>query len=66
MVTELRSMPGKDVWLFGGGSLFRSLAESHLVDTVEVAVIPVLLSRRMPSMAVCPPSDRKSKLEQHD
>jgi dihydrofolate reductase len=48
IVTELRSTPGKDVWLFGGGSLFRSLAELRLVDTVEVAVIPVLLGEGVP------------------
>jgi dihydrofolate reductase len=40
LVAELRSRPGKDVWLFGGGALFRSLAQRGLVDTVEVAVIP--------------------------
>ena len=44
LVAELRAQPGKDVWLFGGGSLFRSLAQRRLVDTVEVAVIPVLLA----------------------
>jgi len=48
VVTELRSKPGKDVWLFGGGSLFRSLAEMGLVDTVEVGVIPVLLGEGVP------------------
>ena len=48
VVAELRSTPRKDVWLFGGGSLFRSLAESRLVDTVEVAVIPVLLGEGVP------------------
>jgi dihydrofolate reductase len=48
IVTELRSRQGKDVWLFGGGSLFRSLAELRLVDTVEVAVIPVLLGEGVP------------------
>ena len=40
---QLRATPGKDIWLFGGGSLFRSLLELQLVDSVEVAVIPVLL-----------------------
>ena len=48
VVTELRSKPGKDVWLFGGGALFGSLAELRLVDTVEVAVIPVLLGQGVP------------------
>ena len=48
LMAELRSNPGKDVWLFGGGSLFRSFAELGLVDTVEVAVIPVLLGAGVP------------------
>jgi len=42
-LTALRNEPGKDIWLFGGGSLFRSLLEIGMVDTVEIAVIPVLL-----------------------
>jgi dihydrofolate reductase len=29
--------------LFGGGSFFRSLLDLQVVDSVEVAVIPVLL-----------------------
>src|SRR5687768_7312297 len=37
MLTALRKQPGKDIWLFGGGELFRNLAEAKFVDTVEVA-----------------------------
>src|SRR5205085_10721725 len=48
VMAEIHSKPGKDVWLWGGGSLFRSLAELGLVDTVEVAVIPVLLGEGVP------------------
>jgi dihydrofolate reductase len=48
LMVELRAKPGKDIWLFGGGSLFRSLADLGLVDTVEVAVIPVLLGEGVP------------------
>lgn len=44
-------MPGKDIWLFGGGLLFRSLVEAGLVDTVEVALIPVLLGGGIPLLA---------------
>jgi dihydrofolate reductase len=47
-VAALRSAPGKDIWLFGGGSLFRSLAGANLVDTVEVGVIPILLGEGVP------------------
>jgi dihydrofolate reductase len=47
--TELKARPGeKDVWLFGGGELFRTLLAAGLVDTVEVAVIPVLLGGGIP------------------
>jgi dihydrofolate reductase len=47
-VRELRARPGKDIWLFGGGELFRSLLELGLVDTVEPAIIPVVLGAGRP------------------
>lgn len=33
----------KPVWLWGGGNLFRQLAEAGLVDGVDVAIIPIVL-----------------------
>lgn len=45
---DLRSQPGRDIWLFGGGELFRSLLELGCVDTVEPAVIPVVLGGGRP------------------
>ena len=47
-VRELKQKPGKDIWLFGGGSMFRTLVDAGLVDTVEVAIMPVLLSQGVP------------------
>lgn len=47
-VAALKAGEGKDVWLFGGGQLFRDFLERGLVDTVEVAVIPVLLGGGIP------------------
>jgi len=47
-VARLRGESGKDIWLFGGGMLFRTLLEARLVDTVEVAIIPVLLGGGIP------------------
>jgi dihydrofolate reductase len=48
VVAELRTLPGKDIALFGGGELFRSLLAAGLVDRVEVALIPVLLGGGIP------------------
>ena len=47
-VRALRDGTGKDIWLFGGGSLFRSLAEADLVDAVEVAIVPTILGAGIP------------------
>ena len=64
VLSALRKESGKDIWLFGGGSLFRSLLEIRMVDTVEIAVIPVLLGGGIPLLP--PPADRtKLKLTGH-
>ena len=47
-VRSLREEPGKDIYLFGGGVLFRSLCEEGLVDTVEVSILPILLGGGVP------------------
>lgn len=47
-VAALKAKPGRDIWLFGGGELFRSLLQAGLVDTVEVAVNPILLGAGIP------------------
>jgi dihydrofolate reductase len=57
-LADLRSKPGKDIWLFGGGSLFRSLLEARLVDGVEVSVIPVLLGEGISLLPPKPSSER--------
>jgi dihydrofolate reductase len=48
IVAALKARPGRDIWLYGGGALFRSLLDEGLVDTVEVAVVPVLLGSGTP------------------
>lgn len=59
-VAALRAEPDKDIWLFGGGALFRSLLDAGLVDTVEVAIMPVLLGEGIPLL---PSPARQSKLK---
>ena len=57
-LADLKAKPGKDIWLFGGGSLFRSFLEARLVDAVEVSVIPVLLGEGIPLLPPKPSSER--------
>src|ERR1700690_1351092 len=42
-VAALKAESGRDIWVFGGGVFFRSVLDAGLVDSVEVAVCPVLL-----------------------
>ena len=60
-VAELRSAPdnGKDIWLFGGGELFRTLLAAHLVDEIELLLIPILLGGGIPLL---PPSPQRVQL----
>jgi dihydrofolate reductase len=58
VVAALKARAGRDIWLFGGGRLFRSLLDAGLVDTVEVAVVPVLLGDGVPLL----PSGASTKL----
>lgn len=64
VVTALKQEKGKDIWLFGGGSLFRSLLELKLVDQVEIGIIPVLLGGGL-QMLPSPGQLAKLKLTQH-
>ncbi len=63
-VAALRAESGKDIWLFGGGSLFRTLLDAGLVDTVEVAIMPVLLGEGIPLLAA-PALQKKLHLTGH-
>ena|SRR5262245_39135483 len=58
-LNALKKEPGKDIWLFGGGSLFASLLAEKLVDTIEVAIVPVLLGGGLPLL---PPPAKRAKL----
>ncbi len=51
---------GEDIWLFGGGELFRTLLDAGVVDTVEPAVMPVLIGGGLPMLP--PPTASHAKL----
>ncbi len=64
VLSALKTRPGKDIWLMGGGLLFRSLLDARMVDRVEVAVIPALLGSGIPLLPH-PASQAKLKLTGH-
>jgi dihydrofolate reductase len=63
-IAAIKQQARKDIWLFGGGELFRSFSKHALVDTVEVAVIPVLLGQGL-QLLPQPASQAKLRLTSH-
>jgi dihydrofolate reductase len=63
-VRALKKEEGKPLWLWGGGELFRALAQEGLVDGVDVAILPIVLGGGIP--LVPPPAVRLSlELKKH-
>jgi dihydrofolate reductase len=58
-VAALKVEPGKDIWLCGGGMLFRFLLDAGLVDGIDLAVVPVLLGSGVPLL----PEGQRCKLK---
>jgi dihydrofolate reductase len=47
---SLKSQEGKDIWLMGGGTVFRHLLDLGEVDSISVTTIPILLGDGTPLM----------------
>jgi dihydrofolate reductase len=43
LAQDLRTTTRGDVWLFGGGSAMGPFIDADLVDTIEIAIIPIVL-----------------------
>jgi len=54
VVARLKAQPGTDIWLLGGGNLFRQLLDAGAVDSVEIAILPVLLGSGIPLIPAGP------------
>ena len=64
VVADLRTKAGKDIALFGGGELFRSLLAAGLVDEIAMSLVPVLLGGGIPLLPA--PADRaRLRLRKH-
>ncbi len=64
-VRALKARAGKDIWLFGGGELFRTLLDAGLVDTVEPAIVPILLGAGIPMLPASTSHTRLSLTKHH-
>ena len=47
---SLKSQEGEDIWLMGGGAVFRHLLDLGEVDSISVTIIPILLGDGTPLM----------------
>jgi dihydrofolate reductase len=56
---EVEPVPGKDVWVVGGGELIRDFMNARLVDEVTLAVHPFVLGGGTP---LFPPGSPRHKL----
>lgn len=63
-IRAMKKEPGKDIWLFGGGDLLRTLMDAGVVDDIEVAVVPVMVGGGIPLRAL-PATLTKLQLTEH-
>jgi dihydrofolate reductase len=55
----LKKEQGKNIWLFGGGTLFRCLLDEGLVNMIELAVMSILLGQ---DISLLPRGERSPSL----
>ena len=48
LIRELKALPGKDIWLMGGGELAREFLKEDLVDRMDLGIMPTLLGDGIP------------------
>jgi dihydrofolate reductase len=49
LIRKLRKLPGKNIFLMGGGELARSFLQADLVDELFLSIVPVLLGEGIPA-----------------
>ncbi|GAA4297035.1 dihydrofolate reductase family protein [Nibribacter koreensis] len=47
-VTQLKTTPGKDIWLIGGGQINAILLNAGLIDEIILSYVPEILGRGIP------------------
>jgi dihydrofolate reductase len=49
--TRLRSTPGKNIWMMGGGELIASFLDAGEIDEFDIHIIPTLIGEGIPLVA---------------
>ncbi|MGG5210862.1 dihydrofolate reductase family protein [Chryseobacterium sp. MIQD13] len=57
-VAEIRTQPGKDIWLYGGAGLIKTFINLDLIDIYRISVHPIALGSGKPLF-----EDLKKRLE---
>ena len=47
-VMDIKRLPGKDIWLFGGANMVTFFLNEKLIDELWLAVVPVILGKGTP------------------
>ncbi len=63
-IRELKARKGGDIWLMGGGLLFRHLLAMQAVDRISLGIVPVLLGGGV-SLLPAPPLRTSLRLCKH-
>jgi dihydrofolate reductase len=50
-VSRLRELPGKDIWLMGGGEIIASFLDEQAIDEFVISVAPVFIGDGIPLIA---------------
>src|SRR4030095_12629197 len=51
LVSRLRTEPGKDIWLMGGGDIITSFLDDRAIDEFVISVVPVFIGEGIPLVA---------------
>jgi dihydrofolate reductase len=53
-VKDLKSKPGKDIWLVGGGQINTLMLNARLIDELIISIHPLILGKGIPLFAGSP------------
>lgn len=47
-VNEIKTKPGKDIWLYGGAGLIKTFIQLNLIDIYQISIHPIVLGKGKP------------------